>query len=72
MLPAGRLRELPRDCLCIDLASTPGGVDFDAAHEQGLNCIWALGLPGKVAPHTAGVILRDTLYHIMNERRASS
>jgi len=70
VLPAALLRELSRDCLCIDLASSPGGIDFDAAHALGLNCVWALGLPGKVAPRTAGIILRDTLYHIMKERRA--
>ena len=68
VLAANRLRELPRSCLCIDLASTPGGIDFDEAHRLGIHCIWALGLPGKVAPRTAGVILRDTLYHIMKER----
>lgn len=68
VLPADLLRELSRDCLCIDLASTPGGVDFDAAHDLGLNCIWALGLPGKVAPRTASAILRDTLYRIIRER----
>ncbi len=72
VLPKERLQELSGHCLCIDLASTPGGIDFDVAHELGLNCIWALGLPGKVAPRTAGVILRDTLYHIMNERRELS
>jgi len=69
VLSAAHLRELSRGCLCIDLASTPGGVDFDAAHELGVPCVWALGLPGKVAPRTAGVILRDTLYHIIKERR---
>jgi dipicolinate synthase subunit A len=68
VLPERRLRELPENCLCVDLASTPGGMDFDAAHKLGLNCLWALGLPGRVAPRTAGIILRDTIYHIMNER----
>ncbi|MDR0380695.1 MAG: dipicolinate synthase subunit DpsA [Oscillospiraceae bacterium] len=67
VLTEDRLKLLPPDCLCIDLASAPGGVDFDAAHRLGLRCVWALGLPGKVAPRTAGLILRDTLYHIMTE-----
>lgn len=69
VLPKERLEELSPSCLCIDLASTPGGIDFDAAHEMGIRCIWALGLPSKVAPKTAGLILRDTLYHIMSERK---
>jgi dipicolinate synthase subunit A len=48
---------LPKDILIIDLASTPGGVDFEAAKELGLDAFLAPGLPGKVAPKTAGQIL---------------
>lgn len=36
--------------LIIDLASKPGGIDFDAAKERGIKAELALGLPGKVAP----------------------
>jgi dipicolinate synthase subunit A len=39
----------------------PGGVDFAAAKERGINAIWALSLPGKYAPETAGKIIADTL-----------
>ncbi|MCL4424899.1 MAG: dipicolinic acid synthetase subunit A, partial [Firmicutes bacterium] len=42
------------ELLIIDLASAPGGTDFAGAGELGLKTIWALGLPGKVAPRTAG------------------
>jgi dipicolinate synthase subunit A len=52
---------LPKDVLLIDLASVPGGVDFAAAKERGINAIWALSLPGKYAPETAGNIIADTL-----------
>lgn len=45
----------------IDLASRPGGLDFERAKQYGLNVIWALSLPGKVAPVTAGRIIADTL-----------
>lgn len=45
----------------IDLASRPGGLDFEKAKQYGLNVIWALSLPGKVAPITAGRIIADTL-----------
>ena len=47
------LKELNKDCLIIDLASNPGGVDKMAAKEMGLKTIWALSLPGKVAPTTS-------------------
>lgn len=56
-----------RHCLVIDLASKPGGTDFDGAKDLGVNVIWALGLPGKVAPLTAGRIIQETVYNIFNE-----
>lgn len=61
------LSRIRRDSLVIDLASKPGGVDFDAARELGVNTIWALSLPGKVAPISAGQIICDTIYNILNE-----
>ena len=67
VLAAARLEQLEPDCLVIDLASRPGGVDLEAASELGLRVIWALSLPGKVAPVTAGRILRDTICHILCE-----
>ena len=62
------LERLKPGCLCVDLASKPGGVDFAAAADLGINCIWALSLPGKVAPHTSGDIIRTSLYSILEER----
>lgn len=53
----------------IDLASKPGGVDLDAAKTFGVNVIWALGLPGKVAPTTAGEIIQKTACNIACELR---
>lgn len=55
------------DCLIIDLASKPGGVDMDTAAQLGRRVIWALSLPGKVAPVTAGSYIRDTVYNILRE-----
>lgn len=62
------LKKTDKDCLIIDLASKPGGVDFDAAQKLGLNIIWALSLPGKVAPLTAGEIITDTVLNIIKEQ----
>lgn len=55
------------DVLIIDLASRPGGVDFDTADDLNRRVIWALSLPGKVAPRTAGEIIKDTLLNILEE-----
>lgn len=62
------LKELKGGCLVIDLASKPGGVDFQGAAELGVRCVWALSLPGKVAPISAGGAIRDTIYNMLRER----
>ncbi|WP_294474907.1 dipicolinate synthase subunit DpsA [uncultured Intestinimonas sp.] len=67
VLDGERLADLKPGCLVIDLASRPGGVDLEAAARLGVRVIWALSLPGRVAPVTAGKILRDTIYHILDE-----
>lgn len=61
------LRNLRPGTLIIDLASKPGGVDFKSAESLGIKVIHALSLPGKVAPATAGKIIKDTLLNILNE-----
>ena len=67
VLESGLLEKVKSDSLIIDLASKPGGVDFDAAKEAGVKVIWALSLPGKTAPITAGKIIKDTILNILNE-----
>lgn len=54
-----------RNTPVIDLASRPGGLDFEKAKQYGLNVIWALSLPGKVAPVTAGRIIAATLTKLL-------
>ncbi|MBU5426036.1 dipicolinate synthase subunit DpsA [Tissierella pigra] len=61
------LLELNKDALVVDLASKPGGVDFEKAKDLGIKTIWALGLPGKTAPTTAAGILKNTIYNIIEE-----
>lgn len=61
------LRKVNKDCTIIDLASKPGGIDFEKAKEMGIKTIWALSLPGKVAPVTAARFIRDTVNNIIDE-----
>jgi len=56
------------DLTIIDLASAPGGVDFAAARELGIKAVLAPGLPGLVAPRTAGRYLAETILRILRER----
>ncbi len=57
VLTSDIIAKLAKDSLIIDLASQPGGTDFQAAEKLGIKAILAPGLPGKVAPKTAGEIL---------------
>lgn len=61
------LSKVSPGCLIIDLASRPGGVDFEVARDLGKKVIWALSLPGKVAPEGAGDIMKDTIVNILEE-----
>jgi dipicolinate synthase subunit A len=67
MLSQQMLSAVRKDCLLIDLASKPGGIDFEKARDMGLKAIWALSLPGKVAPVTAAKYIKETVYNIMDE-----
>lgn len=68
LLDSEKLMKISPDALIIDLASKPGGVDFASASELQLKVIWALSLPGKVAPVTSGNIIADTILGICCER----
>lgn len=61
------LSRLPNDVLLLDLASAPGGFDHDWAKAHGYHVIWALSLPGKTAPVTAGRIISDSIRYILQE-----
>ena len=65
------LSKISNKVLIIDLASKPGGVDFDEARRKGIKVIWALSLPGKVAAETAGDIICKTILNIIDEMEAN-
>ncbi len=67
VLDSERLRELDAGCLCIELASEPGGFDLETARRLGLNAVRASGLPGKTASESAGEAIRDAVYDIISE-----
>lgn len=67
LLDEMKLTKVKGDCLMIDLASSPGGIDFSAAEKLGLATVWALGLPGIVAPKSAAKCIKETIYHLLDE-----
>lgn len=67
ILDKDNLENVRKDALVIDLASNPGGVDRDEIKKQNIKFIWALSLPGKVAPITSAEFIKETLYNVVNE-----
>ena len=67
VLTSEKIKYVKDDCLLVDLASNPGGIDKKAAKDKNLKLIWALALPGKVAPVTTAEFIKDTVYNILKE-----
>ena len=61
------IANLPSRAVIIDLASKPGGTDFRFAEKRGIKAMLAPGLPGIVAPKTAGRIIADCLCRLIME-----
>ncbi|WP_328701074.1 dipicolinic acid synthetase subunit A [Aquibacillus kalidii] len=61
------IKPMKANALIIDLASKPGGTDFDYAKQRGIKALHSLGLPGIVAPKTAGEILGTVIKQILSE-----
>jgi len=70
ILDAHIMAKIATNALIIDLASLPGGVDFESAKRMGIPTIHALSLPGKVAPKTSGEIIKNTIFNILEEEKA--
>lgn len=61
------MKFMKKDVLMIDLASNPGGINREHAKELDLKLVWALALPGKVAPITSAHFIKETIYNILSE-----
>lgn len=67
VLTEPELAKASPEALIIDLASPPGGTDFEAAKRLKLKAILAPGLPGKVAPKTAAKILASVIPQLITD-----
>lgn len=63
------IAKVPNRMVMIDLASSPGGIDFQFAEKRGIKAILAPGLPGIVAPKFAGRILADSMVQFLLAQR---
>jgi dipicolinate synthase subunit A len=67
ILEGEALKLINKDCFILDLASKPGGVDFDQAKKLQLKFLHALGVPGKVAPKTAGLYIKEIIMKVLGK-----
>ena len=58
---ASLLQQMNQDVVIIDIASRPGGVDYEYCQQQGLHAKLCLGLPGKYAPKSSAGILLEVI-----------
>lgn len=67
VLPGSVIERMNPESVILDVASAPGGTDFQAASEQGIRALLAPSLPGKVAPKSAGrIVARVIVRHLEN------
>ena len=62
------MKNISSDCLFVEIASAPFGIDFQAAKEFAFDVIKANSLPGKVAPKTAGEIIGRSVLPIVENK----
>ncbi|SER59574.1 dipicolinic acid synthetase subunit A [Salipaludibacillus aurantiacus] len=68
VLTAEVIAKMPNHALIVDIASKPGGTNFEFAKKRGIHAILTPGLPGLVAPKTAGIQLANLLSSLLEEQ----
>lgn len=68
ILDSSCLKGAKSDCILMELASAPGGIDGNTVKKYSLQMTVERGLPGKVAPETSARSIRDAIYRILNEQ----
>ena len=67
VLTAQALARQRPDTLLLELASYPGGIDLEAAKRLKLRVLDAPSLPGRMSPKAAGELMKETIYHMIEE-----
>lgn len=65
ILDREKLKRIKKDAIIIDLASSPGSVDYEECINLGINAYLELGLPSKVAPKSAARYLKEEIDNII-------
>lgn len=69
IITAKIIAHMPAHTLIIDLASKPGGTDFRFAERRGIKALLAPGLPGIVAPKSAGRIIANVVTQLILDQK---
>lgn len=59
------LSNVSKNATIIDIASSPGGLDYSATKKLNLNAKLCLGIPGKVSPKTSANILVNNILSLL-------
>lgn len=72
IIDAAMLQSISPQATLIDIATAPGGIDFEAAKRLGRNARLCPSLPGKYAPRASGECLAQIVRIILDEREGHS
>lgn len=61
------IKNLRKSAVIIDLASAPGGVDFESAHKHSINAELVPGIPGIYSPLAAARVIMNTIISMHRE-----
>jgi len=62
ILDKSKLILMNEKTLIIDLASKPGGTDFESANKMGIKAILYSGIPGKIASEYEAELIKEVVY----------
>ncbi|MCL6451038.1 MAG: NAD(P)-binding domain-containing protein [Acetobacteraceae bacterium] len=71
VLGADILERTAPEVVILDIASAPGGTDFDAARALGRRALLLPGIPGQAATRTSGRILAETAARLLWPTRST-
>ena len=64
------LKQIPKDCWMMELASAPYGFEMDTARAMGISCVNLPGLPARYSPESAALALYEAVKELLEEGRA--
>ena len=63
------LCNISKETIIIDIASSPGGLNYKKAKELNLNANLCLGIPGKISPKASAQILSEKVFDYISNRK---